>query len=201
MLKVFMVCVYLFNSSGNFSTFQSNKMRTEEINIYQFSELSEKAKQKAIENRRYWNVEHNWWSFIYDQFKEEHPQYEDCEISFSGFSSQGDGASFTFRLDSAYFEKWVEGLDIPEWKKAILTHYTPEFTGERNTHHYSHKYTVSICLSSEDHNRENIDALKFKYYHEFLELLRVEFYSHCDELYRTLESEYDHLTSDECMKE
>lgn len=174
-------------------------MRTEQINIYQFSELSEQAKQKAIEKRRYWNVSHNWWEHVYDWFKEEHPQYKDCKISFSGFSGQADGASFTFRLDSAYFEKWVESLDIPEWKKAVLVHYMPEFTGERNMSQYSHKYTVSICLSSEDHNRENIDALK--HYHEFLELLRTEYYAHCDELYRALEDEYDYLTSDECIIE
>ncbi len=176
-------------------------MRTEQINIYQFSELSEKVQQKVLEKRRYWNVSEDWWRYTYDEFTGNHPQYEDCEISFSVFSSQGDGASFTFRLDSAYFEKWVDGLEIPEWKKAVLVHYTPQFTGERNTHHYSHKYTVSICLSSEGHNRENIDALKFKYYHEFLELLRSEVYSHCGELYRTLENEYDYLTSDECIIE
>lgn len=176
-------------------------MRTEQINIYQFSELSEKVQQKVLEKRRYWNVSEDWRRYTYDEFIGNHPQYEDCEISFSGFYGQGNGASFTFRLDSAYFEKWVESLDIPEWKKAILVHYTPEFTGERNSHHYSRKHTVSICLNSESHNRENIDALKFKYYHEFLELLRSEVYSHCGELYRTLEGEYDYLTSDECIIE
>ena len=176
-------------------------MRTEQINIYQFSELSEKAKEKAIETHRNWYVDHDWYEHNYDCFKEEHPQYTDCEIQFSGFYSQGDGASFTFRLDGAYFEKWVEALDIPGWKKAVLTHYTPEFTGVRNSHHYSHKHTVSICLSSEEHDRENIDALKFKYYHEFLELLRSEYYSHCDQLYKNLEQSYNYLVSDECVAE
>lgn len=176
-------------------------MRTEQISVYTFDELSESAKQKAIEKRRHWNVEHDWWSFTYDWFKETYPQYQDCEICFSGFSSQGDGASFTFRLDSTYFEKWLEALDIPEWKKAVLVHYIPEFTGERNSHYYSHKYTVSICLSSDDHNYDNIDALKYRHYHEFLDLLRSEYYKHCDILYKVLEEEYDYLTSDECIIE
>ena len=176
-------------------------MRTEEIKIYTFDELSESAKQKAIEKRRYWNVEYNWWSHVYDWFKETYPQYEDCEISHSGFSSQGDGASFTFRLDSSYFEKWVEALDIPEWKKAILVHYTPEFHGSRNTHRYSHKFTVTTDFDCVSHNKSNIDEFKGEKYDEFLEVLQSEVYVHCDELYRTLESDYDYLTSDECIIE
>ena len=176
-------------------------MRTEEINIYQFSELSEKVQQKVLEKRRYWNVSEDWWQYVYDEFTEDHPQYEDCEISHRGFSSQGDGASFTFRLDSAYFEKWVEALEIPGWKKAILVHYTPHFYGKRNTSHYSHKYTVTIGRETYLHHRQLIDEFKEEVYEEFERHLTSEFYSHCDELYRTLENKYDYLTSDECIIE
>lgn len=177
-------------------------MRTEQINIYTFDELSESAKQKALEKRRYWNVQDTfWYECTYDWFKETYPQYNDCEISFSGFSSQGDGASFTFLLDSAYFEKWVEGLEIPEWKKAILVHYTPQFYGKRNGLPYVHKRSVTIDFESEEHHYQNIDEFKEEMYPEFLELLRSEYYSHCDELYKTLESEYDYLTSNECIIE
>lgn len=176
-------------------------MRTEQINIYQFSELSEAAKKKAIEKRRNWNVEHDWYDCIYDQFMEEHPQYKDCQISFSGFSSQGDGASFTFRLDSEYFEEWVDGLEIPEWKKGVLVHYMPHFWGKRNTSHYSHKYTVSIGRETYLHHRQLIDEFKEEMYEEFEQHLTKEFYNHCDKLYRILESEYDYLTSDECIIE
>ena len=178
-------------------------MRTVKIKVYTFDELSEKAKEKAIENRRYWNVEYNWWSHVYDWFKDTYPQYEDCEISFSGFSSQGDGASFTFRLDSAYFEKWVEALDIPEWKKAVLVHYTPQFYGKRNTHHYSHKFTITTDFDFEAFSWrwKNINEFKLEMYGEFLEVLQSEVYTHCDELYRTLESDYDYFISDECIIE
>ena len=42
-------------------------MRTEEINIYQFSELSEDAKQKALENLSDINLGYEWWeSTFYD---------------------------------------------------------------------------------------------------------------------------------------
>lgn len=176
-------------------------MRTEQIKIYTFDDLSESAKQKAIEKRRYWNVSEDWWTFTYDWFKETYPQYEDCEISHSGFSSQGDGASFTFRLDSAYFEKWVEGLDLPKWKKAILVHYTPQFYGKRNSLPYVHKRSVTIEFESEEHHYPNIDEFKEEVYPEFLAVLRSEYYGHCDILYKALEDEYNYRTSDECIIE
>lgn len=44
-------------------------MRTIETNIYQFSELSETAKAKAIENLYDINVDYNWWQFVYEDAK------------------------------------------------------------------------------------------------------------------------------------
>ena len=45
-------------------------MQTKCINVYQFSELSDKAKTRAIEQYRYINVEDvNWWDPIYEDAK------------------------------------------------------------------------------------------------------------------------------------
>jgi hypothetical protein len=41
-------------------------MKTIEIKIYKFAELSEQAKQNAINNLIDINVNHNWWEFIYE---------------------------------------------------------------------------------------------------------------------------------------
>ena len=41
-------------------------MRTIEINLYQFNELSPEAQQKAIDSLQTINVEHDWWQFTYD---------------------------------------------------------------------------------------------------------------------------------------
>jgi hypothetical protein len=41
-------------------------MKTIEIKLYKFNELSEEAKQKAIERNAYINVEHDWWMFTYE---------------------------------------------------------------------------------------------------------------------------------------
>jgi len=45
-------------------------MKTIEINLYQFSELSEYAKQKAISNLSDINVDSDWWLNTYDDAKE-----------------------------------------------------------------------------------------------------------------------------------
>ena len=44
-------------------------MKTISINLYKFSELSEEAKQKAIEKLYYINVDHDWWAFTYEDAK------------------------------------------------------------------------------------------------------------------------------------
>ena len=44
-------------------------MRTETIEIFKFEELSEEAKQKAIEKMYDINVSHNWWEFTYEDAK------------------------------------------------------------------------------------------------------------------------------------
>ena len=80
-------------------------MRTETIiKVYKtFSELSEKQQSKVIENFRE-DIHHDFDFMIddiYENFKEllDLIGFEDVEINYSGFSSQGDGASFTGKLN------------------------------------------------------------------------------------------------------
>jgi len=44
-------------------------MKTKTINLYEFDELSDKAKQKAIEGLNDINVDHEWWDFIFEDAK------------------------------------------------------------------------------------------------------------------------------------
>ena len=46
-------------------------MRQETIQLYQFKELSQKAKEKVLEKFRYINVDDDWCDFLYEDFKEE----------------------------------------------------------------------------------------------------------------------------------
>ena len=44
-------------------------MKTRTINVYEFDELTEKAKENAINKLAYINVDYEWWEFTYDDSK------------------------------------------------------------------------------------------------------------------------------------
>src|SRR6266516_6387233 len=82
-------------------------MQTVTITIYKFDELSEDAKKRALEQMRDNNTEvGDWWQFVYEdwQTKLEENGFFAVTIYFSGFWSQGDGASFEGKVDVA---KWL----------------------------------------------------------------------------------------------
>jgi len=69
---------------------KQNIMRTIETKVYQFSELSEKAKEKAIQDMYDINVYDPWWEFIYEDAN-------DIGLDITGFDLRGsiDGG-FTY---------------------------------------------------------------------------------------------------------
>lgn len=94
------------------------------IDITQFKtveELEPSVMEKVLTRYRDWNVDHEWWEFTYDDYKEklENIGFEDPDFSFSGFSSQGDGASFTCKsIDVVKYIK-SKGAKHEAAKKAI----------------------------------------------------------------------------------
>ncbi len=79
------------------------------------SELEESGKKCACDKNRDFNVVHDWYEFTVSDWKEKLATLGylgEIEINFSGFSSQGDGASFTCR-----------SIDVREW---ILRSCRPE---------------------------------------------------------------------------
>lgn len=80
---------------------------TKEFTIYKYEELSDRAKQKA----RDWYIagmDYEWWEGVYEMAKEDGYELGFCidTINFSGFYSQGDGAS------------WIGQVDVGAWLKA-----------------------------------------------------------------------------------
>jgi hypothetical protein len=76
-------------------------MRTIKTILYEFDELSDKAKKKAIEHFG------QWWHEDFDgdgikylwKTKLEELGYKNADIKFSGFDSQGDGACFNSNIE------------------------------------------------------------------------------------------------------
>ncbi len=176
-------------------------MREAKIKLYQYEELSEEAKQKVIENMQKDDsfLMYDWYTFIYEDFKDRMYQEYSCtvdDIYFSGFWSQGDGASFTGSISiKDYIEKTKQKSKYRSLYK-YLEEYEP-FVDIRQQGNYSHENTMYF----DDHfflegTEKQSDQL-YKLMDEIEETFREE----ARQLYKKLEDEYEYLTSDECIKE
>jgi hypothetical protein len=202
--------------------------RTIKTPVFKFNQLSEEAKARALDKNRDWNVDHNWWDGVY----EDAIRIADClgisidtrkgggkepSIYFSGFSSQGDGASFegsySYRKGSRTelngqapeFHRDETGKKVLNENNAELHRICKALTAVQKKHfyrleaevtaygHYSHSGCTRIEVTdAEDQYRDIGDAEG-----EVAQLLR----DFMDWIYSTLGRSYDYLTSDEAVAE
>ena len=68
-----------------------------EEGTYTFDQLSKKLQEEAIEANRDINVSSDWHDPVIEGFQEDLSEMgvEEVKVEYSGFYSQGDGASFT----------------------------------------------------------------------------------------------------------
>ena len=173
-----------------------------------FDELSPEAKEHALDKARDWLVDDDWWHSTYEYVTEVGAllgiTVEDIE--FSGFWSQGDGASFT----GVYHYKPVdmEQLGEDETLRHIATQLTVlavagRLSGDadnewyngrwritRQRGHYVHSGYMQVKLVDDGIPDDNEET-------EIRGLMR----RFADWIYAQLEAEYDHLTSDETIAE
>lgn len=94
-------------------------MREITIKLYQFNELSDKAKEKARDWYREITAGDNYFAdYIQDEFKSilKSLGYTVGNLYWSGFSSQGDGACFTGSWSAAYYKPTNLLKDFPTEK-------------------------------------------------------------------------------------
>lgn len=183
-------------------------MRQETIDIFKFSELSDDAKENAIEENRNWNVEgFEWWDSVYDDVRHVCSLigFDVDDIYFSGFWSQGDGASIfgSYRHAKgalkAVKEYAPQDTELQEIVAALQTAQKRNFyqlyaTVSRSYGggNYNHSGTMSVSV---DH--ENRDYVADNDESDVTDALRQL----ADWTYSRLEEEYEYLTSDEIVKE
>ena len=197
----------------------------EEQTEFTFDELDESAKDKARDKVRYDNVNDEWWDFVYedavrmgaliginisktDHHRKGRKSHQSIDISFSGFCSQGDGASFVgnYRFAPDALLKIQEEttdeeliriaqelllLQLGRRMKSLEPFSATISTSSSN---YSHSMTMRVDVNSEDENDEHnevSDSLE----DDVTQLMR----SFADWIYKNLETEHDYLTSDECI--
>jgi hypothetical protein len=185
-----------------------------------FNDLPQYARDAILTKHRDFNVEHiDWWDCVYDDFK---TKMEDIGIDvdrmyFSGFWSQGDGACFE---GSVYnWPKFLEsrGYDCPALIKHAEDHF--KLSVEHSGHYYHEnctRFSVDLPLPRHDEDTEfaydyltyeegsiqeaTVMALLNQYVASALEAEFIDaFRDHMRDLYKQLEDEHDHLTSDEAV--
>lgn len=192
-------------------------MRTQVITktVYEFEELSDTAKQRAIESFRENNLDYDWWDFVYEDaarmaellgidLNQKRVKLMngntrlDPAIYFSGFCSQGDGARI--EADYRYQKGAVKAITSEAPKDEELRRIAKGFQDVQQRNFYqieaavrlSGRYEHSGCTSIAVERRDGkemsdngIEAIK--------ELLR----GFMDWIYRQLERAYDWQQADE----
>jgi len=198
-----------------------------------FTELSKEEQAEAIEKNAYILVEYDeWFEDVIDLFKEDMEELgiSDIEVSFTGFHSQGDGASFTSnRIDTKEFMTKALNmqsttlLDLGDdtKKKNDLTDLVDDlrelgfkydkmeaddlyFSFDRTSSHYSHENTVTASLELTDYPDDweiETENIADKFFKEVEEKAEDWRKDQSKELYDLLNKEYDSLTSEEVVKD
>lgn len=169
-----------------------------------------------IERHRDINVDHGWWGSIWDDFysicKRMGITLDKHEPSFTGFWSQGDGASFTGRFDGSVADSAPETIRNYAPTDEELHRIADELCmlgrvyyrayariARQGRTHYCHSNTIRV--SDFEPVDGGVDDWADEVHDAVEEGLNRLFRDLANWLYRTLEQEYDYLTSDEVVWE
>lgn len=183
-------------------------METRSYTVYKFDELTDEAKQKAIEKLYDINVDHDgWYEFIFEDAKEigKLIGIDIDKIYFSGFSSQGDGAcfegSYNYEKNSVkkikeYAPKDIKLHSIAESLQSIQKkHFYKLNANIKHRGHYYHEMCTDIQVYKDGNYLSSESELKAE--EEIKDILR----DYMRWIYKSLESNYDYCTSEEAIIE
>ena len=181
------------------------------------SSVADETRQELLEQYHDINVDHDWWEFVYEDFRAEMREkgIRVDDINFSGFWSQGDGASFEGAVPITLFSQFMDLHDLSARYPAsryFSEHHELRLDINRTSSHYCHENTVEASLQDttgnpydEDSPRWDIyDTMQTLFEHEFaaLELECEEIVrGYMRELYSKLAKEHEYLTSEEVVWE
>lgn len=201
--------------------------KTIEVEIYKYGELSESAQQKARE----WYIEgmdYEWWEGAYEMAIEDGKEkgfYID-KIFFSGFSSQGDGASWTGQVD---VRQWLEenckdSIGLSAWCQLVQEDIISKHVKvEANNAHYCHESTMNFSDVWDETGIEDTEPLvlpsifkgmtianlfdliapdpdcQYKDVDAITQAITESGKAYAKDIYHNLREEYEYLCSEEMM--
>jgi hypothetical protein len=194
---------------------------------YKWEELSQTAKDRA----RDWYIEgmdYEWWEGVYESVKEDGYELGFCidDIRFSGFWSQGDGASWTGQVD---VRQWLEkhgpdSIGVSAWCALIQEDVVSKHIQVTQSGHYSHHETMGFA-NVEDHTDEftddwqmeltsifkgmevqhlfdiivTDDTCPYKNVDDLTTAIAISAKDYAKDIYVRLREEYEYLCSEEMM--
>lgn len=164
-------------------------METIQITVYQFDELEPEAQNKVLGQFSDINVDHDWWEFLYEEFKAELKQVGlTCERFFFDIDRGSFIAPHKLSVDSKELLVKFSEVRTPG---RLTDEFDPEFiTAGRNN--------VVVKVSQYGHTGyTRID----KKLDEICESLTSKVYALFEDFLSRLRNEYDGLTSEEAIKE
>jgi hypothetical protein len=192
-----------------------------ETTVYRLDELSDAAKDKARAWYREGGFDYDWYEAIYEDFQRiaeilgirfktrivrlvGGATRQEPRIAFTGFWSQGDGASFecyySYRKNASaeirsYAPRDIKLHEIADALLAIQRRNFYQLRAEASHRgHYYHEYCMSISVERDSPTYQDMTADAEEIVIEALrDLARW--------LYRRLECEYEYLSSDEAVDE
>lgn len=195
---------------------------TKTTKVYTIRELSEGAQERAIEKHRDINTfDSFWYESLYEDYLPEQARAKGFELKtqrvplmngeyrskpvvyFSGFWSQGDGASFECYVD---YEEFILKNRLGNRYRMLLNHARRGggslsisvsghyvHSGAMHIDDYDHHFNASDDTQRAWDAAEKADEQAEELADEILDAAR----DLADEFYRTLQKEYDYLNSDE----
>lgn len=205
------------------------KTITKQYQVFSYDELTEEGKAAAIEKLYDLNVDHEWYDLDYYNEKLEAIGFINPEISFSGFCSQGDGASFV--CNYVDLDKVFSHLCYCQTKKGLFSDTVLlnqvltmmdkniiEFniSIDRASGFYVHEKTCFVNYNFEAYPPEQSTKKNSSHNHYLsdafeswlddaektvIDMIESLRYDLCQDIYKSLEKEHDYLTSREAIEE
>lgn len=177
---------------------------------YTWDELSPEAKAHALDNNRDINVEGNWYedTIEYWEDKLKEAGIITPDIRFTGFGSQGDGASFTGEVSGLESLKTMMKTLELEYPDIVLEELDIQIV--RIASRYYHHKTVEVEVIYEEDGTisympfgpeipfdYNLNEVASKIQEKLQKWVELK----CHEIYDDLSLEYDSLTDDEAVED
>lgn len=160
--------------------------------VYKFKELSKEGKEKVLMNLRDINTDDDFWcECTLEDWKEKLKEhgFNDAEIFFSGFWSQGDGACFDATLN---LDQYLKGQYRVLRNKDLTARVVKNGYGFRYSHERTRYLEIdanNIELTARQSNL--VDKLQAK-----LEALRLDL---SQQIYKQLKEQFEYMQSDEVI--